>query len=346
MLHRLLLERLLAEAADTLVTGQGSGTLSVLNQLEGVLDQYEEMLDTEPGGSRRSGVAFGGRIYGQWARLYVIRARTRADKIDMMRELELQSGDDLGPIDADLLASEALTASLGVREAAHYLIETRFSLGPNMAQALVDRLPQASTTVDVTGLIESLTGAELPRPSAARWGIEARLALVNHALSLRLNETGQIDALSESLARSMRRESEGLGWAADPAGSPEVSAHALVAAWQNHLETIQDGEPWQWGRDWQDRRAARLRLSSDALQRFLVEQIALHELLSYWMQQVQPDAASLVEELHEDLVLRRDRAVHVLEQMLLTETAVVDLWSIRIRSILAQLLEDGRGGGT
>lgn len=346
MLHRLLLERLLAEAADGLVTGHGGDTLSVLNELEGVLEQYDDLLDSDPRGFNRDVTSLGGRVDGQWARLYGVRARNRADKIDMMQELERHGGDDLGPIDADLLASEALTANIGVREAAHYLIETRYSLGPNMAQAMVDRLPQASATVDVTGLIESLTGAELPRPSATRWPIEARLAMVNHALALRLNESGQIDALSESLARSMRRESKGLGWAADPAGSPEASAHALTAAWQNHLETLQDGEPWPWGREWEDRHTARLMLSGDSLQRFLVEQIAMHELLVYWMKQVQPDATSMLDELQSDLVLKRDRAVHVVEQMLLTETAVVELWSIRIRFILSQLQQGGRGGGT
>lgn len=344
MLKRLLMERLLAEAADALVHNGGEGTLAALNDIESVL----ELLDEPVSGSGSSGAGGGiqGRADGQWARLYSLRGRTRADKIDMFQELENQSGNDLGPIDADVLAREALTASLAVREAAQYLIETRFGLAPNVAQALVDRVPEAARSVDVSGLIESISGTTLPRANSTRWPIEARIALVNHALSLRLNSAGEIDAISDAVARSLRREAVRLGRAAEPGANPEQSARSLVAAWEDRFASGLVRDDWPWGVQWRDRRTARRMLAGDALQRFLVEQIALHELLAHVVGTVQPDDATLVGQMQDELSLRRDRAVHILEQLLLVESGIVELWSVRIRHLLDVLDEQGFGGGS
>ncbi|MAB82534.1 MAG: hypothetical protein CMJ24_03740 [Phycisphaerae bacterium] len=344
MLHRLVMERLLVEAADELVNGQGVDTLSILNRLEQMIEDLDR-IEGRSAASANRGSPLAGRIDGQWARLYEIRGRSRADKIDMFRELELQSGDDLGPIDADLLASEAMSSSLGVREAAQYLIETRFSLGPNVAQALVDNIPEASKTADVTGLIESVSGEELPRPTSANWPIEARLALVNHAMALRLDESGEIDAYSDSLSRSLRRQSQRLGRSVREEATPEESARALVAAWEDRLEAVRDSSEWAWAGAWRDRRTARHLLASDSLQAYLIEQIALEELLAHWFARLQPDSASLIDELQSELIIRRDRAVHVLEQMLVTEAAVVELWSMRIRHLIEMLEQIDGGGG-
>lgn len=343
MLHRLVMERLLIEAADELVNGQGVDTLSVLNRLEQMIESLDQ-IEGRSAASVNRGSSVGGRIDGQWARLYGIRGRSRADKIDMFRELELQSGDDLGPIDADLLAAEAMGASLGVREAAQYLIETRFSLGPNVAQALVDNIPEASKTVDVTGLIEAVSGEELPRPTSANWPIEARLALVSHAMALRLEESGEIDGYSDSLSRSLQRQSDRLGRSVREGATPQESARALVAAWEDRLEGIRDAGEMAWVDQWRDRRTARHLLASDSLQGYLIEQIALEEMLAHWFSRLQPDSASLIEQLQSDLIVKRDRAVHVLEQMLMTEAAVVELWSIRIRHLMDMLKQIDDGG--
>ena len=85
-------------------------------------------------------------------------------------------------------------------------------------------------------------------------------------------------------------------------------------------------------------------LAGDALQRFLVEQIALYELLSHRLRTLQPDDASSIERMQDELALRRDRAVHILDQMLLVESGIVELWSVRIRHLLSILEEQGFGG--
>ncbi len=342
MLKRLLMERLLAESAAALVIHGGEGVLASLNDLESVLDGLADGGGATAGGGSTGGIQ--GRSDGQWARLYSLRGRTRADKIDMFQELENQSGEDLGPIDADVLVREAMGASLAVREAAQYLIETRFSFAPNVAQAMVDRIPEAKKARDVSDLIESVTGVALPRSNSARWPIEARLALVNHALSLRLSSAGEIDALSEAIAQSMRRESGRMGRPSDPGSDPQQAARSLVSAWEDRIASRRGGDPWIWRDAWRDRRAARSVLAADALQHFLVEQIARHELLSHWTEQLQPAVSTAVEAMRDELSLRRDRAVHILEQMLLVESSVVDIWRLRIRHLLTVLAEQGFGG--
>ena len=343
MLKRVLMERLLAESANALVLHGGEGTLASLNDLEVVIEQLGDPGVGVP--AMRPGGGIQGRSDGQWARLYSLRGRTRDDKIDMFRELENQSGDDLGPIDADVLVREALSASLAVRQAAQYLIETRFSFGPNVAQAMVDRIPEARKSADVSNLVESVTGTELPRSNSARWPIEVRLALVNHALSLRLTSAGEIDSIAAAIAQSIRRESTRMGRLSEPGGSPEQAARALVAAWEDRIAVEAGDHDDGWRDAWRDRRSARSVLAGDALQRYLVEQISLHELLAHWINRIQPIDSSELDQARDELSLRRDRAVDVLEQMLLVESAIVDLWQMRIRHLLYILDEQGFGGG-
>lgn len=343
-LRELLMERLLAESASDLVMGDGQAALSILNEIESLIDEYKEADASQPSAGAGRQQVPGSLIDGQWARKYA-NSRTKDSKMKDIRSLEMQGGNQIGPIDADMLAQEALTASLDIRQAVHYLIENRYAMSPEMARALVDRIPGASKAMDVTELIESITGSQLPRSSSARWPMEARLALVNHALALRLEQAGETENISNAYARSLQRESERLGRVADPSSSPDAAARSLAAAWYDRLDSMQPVESTGMLEAWSNRNEARSRLAGDALQRTLAAQVGLSELLAPWMMQVMPSEAMAIEARIESVAANRDRASHVVRQMELTESGIVDLWAIRISHILELLDAAGEGAG-
>ena len=336
-LDRILIERLLQESAVDLFIGNGQRVLGALNEVESLLQQSAAPADAAGGGSSVAPMIPGGQFDGHWARSYTARSLSKGDRLDLIRALEVQSGSDLGPLDAAVLASEALGATLDVREAASYLIERKFSQSPNVALALVDQFPGAGRIAgarDVSELIENVTGAVLPKSNSATWPVEARLALVRHAMDLRLVEAGAVDALAAKIAASLQGEAMLLDRMVESAASPADSARQLTAAWQDHV--VGDARTRTIPVDWLDRRSARAMFASDSIQRCLVERIAttelIHSLLSAWLPSRQTNFDAFLAAAHEG----RLASSHVLEQFVWTETMLVEIWSVLIEAALAQ----------
>ena len=341
-LQRILIERLLQEAAVDLFIGDGQQVLGALNQVESLVQEVQVPAAGGSASSTSTPMIPGGQVDGHWARSYTARSMSKNDRLDLIRALEVQSGSDLGPLDAAVLASEAIGATIDVREAASYLIQRKFAQSPNVAIAMVDQFPGAGRIAgakDVSRLIETLTGVELPRSNSARWPVEARLALVQHAMDLRLSEANATDSIAVKLAASLQREARLLGRMVEVGAAPDESAREVTAAWQDHVE--RDARLRGLPNGWIEQRSARDRFASDAIQRCLAERIATSELvrslLSAWI----PSQVKQIDALFDVAMERRVAASHVLEQFVWTETMMVEAWSVLIEATLAEQTEGG-----
>ncbi|MCH2149480.1 MAG: hypothetical protein MK095_08620 [Phycisphaerales bacterium] len=342
-LKRLLMARLLQEGAVDLFMGNGQRVLAVLNEVETLVEEVQNGVSDSASSSGAGSNIPGGQIDGHWARNYGARSRNKSDKMDLLRALEVQSGDDLGPIDAAMLATETLTASSDLREAAGYLIERKFAQGPNVALALVDRFHEARRSMDVSQFIQAITGVELPRYNTASWPGEARLALVNHAMDLRLEEAMVIDALSARFAGSLLRESAALGRPGRSGSNAFEAAGEVTSAWQDHVDRERRAVGLPAG--WHERRMARIGFSTDPIQQCLSERIATSELIIWLLSALHPSQAEQFEAIAALATRNRNQAEHVLVQLLATESALVDAWSILVSIVLEEHRAGQQGGG-
>ena len=342
-LKRLMMARLLQEAAVDLFMGNGQRVLAVLNEVETLVEEVQNGVpDPVSSGGAGSSIP-GGQIDGHWARNYGARSRSKSDKIDLLRALEVQSGDDLGPIDAAMLAAETLTASSDLREAAGYLIERKFAQGPNVALALVDRFHEARRSMDVSQFIQAITGVDLPRYNTASWPGEARLALVGHAMDLRLEEAMAIDSLSARFASSLLRESRAIGRSGRGGSAPFEAAGEVTSAWQDHVDRERRAVGLPGG--WYERRMARIGFSTDPIQQCLSERIATSELVIWLLSALHPSQSEQFEAIAEVSTRNRNQADHVLVQLVATESALVDAWSILVAIVLEEQRAAEQGGG-
>jgi len=179
---------------------------------------------------------------GNWSKQYFDARSSRTARIDAIDTLYNSDAMDLGPQDADTLASAALTQeSTKIRVAATEAIVQQFSTGSNVAIAILNNLHQSRSKQQVAKLVANLTEAILPEFSDSRWDQEARRALVQHALTIRYPSQRELDAVSNELSRSLISETILI----DPSTLPpsrEVNAldaiKMLVQAWRRDLTTM------------------------------------------------------------------------------------------------------------
>ncbi|MEE3001442.1 MAG: hypothetical protein VX908_01975 [Planctomycetota bacterium] len=343
VLQRILMDRLLQEAAVDLLLSSGQRVLSTLNEVEGLV---EAAMSGKVESSTNPGIIPtlpGGQVDGDWSDQYR-EAKSKTDKFDILHALEIQSAEELGPLDASCLAGEAMTASTDIRESAQYVIERRFAESQNVIMALVDRFPSMKSKArDVSGFIESITGEQLPRTTSTQWPLQARLALVNHAIELQLGNGMAIDEIGEMFAESLQREAESLGRSAQGSLLADDAATQLTTAWQDHLDLAIRAGGLPLG--WVDRRAARARMSVDRLQRCLAERIATAELINRLIAAQVPSMTSQIENHASNAARGRSEAGHVLEQLGVTERSLVEAWKARINRALESSGAREKGGG-
>jgi len=343
VLQRILMYRLLQQAAVDLLLNSGQRVLSTLNEVEGLVESAVSGEGEASAGAGSLSTLPGGQIDGDWATLYN-ETRSKTDKFDILHALEIQSAEELGPLDASCLAGEAMTASTDIRESAQYVIERRFAESRNVIMALVDHFASMkSKPRDVSGFIESITGEQLPRTTSTQWPLQARLALVNHAIELQLGNGVAIDEIGVMFAESLQREAESLGRSAQGSLLADDAAAQLTTAWQDHLDLAVRAGGLPVG--WTDRRAARERMSIDRLQRCLAERVASVELINRLLASQVPSMATRIETLASNAARGRLEAGHVLEQLGVTERSLLEAWKARINRALESIGAREEGGG-
>jgi hypothetical protein len=176
---------------------------------------------------------------GKWSELF-FNARSRPFRaIEILEELLGREMNDLGPQDADTIASAALTQfSSKIRVAATDVVISQFKNGRNVAIAILNNLYKVRSKQQVAKLVASLTDAILPDMSDPRWMEEAHRALVQHAMTVMHPEQRVLDAVSNEVSSSLIAELLLLDPSILPPSSEIDSTTAislLVNAWRREI---------------------------------------------------------------------------------------------------------------
>ena len=335
----LRLEQLIAacrlnEAAAWLAAGNGDRAATLLDAL--LSGAGGEPTTAAPRRLRRTGEPIGAD--GEWAVRYEQAGRGADERREWLEALRASDDTDLGPIDAEVFVRVAYRGSPPeVRMLAQSILVEQFGDGPNVALEMVDQLPGVPAGQAVSKTIGRLTGRLLPSSHSDSWPVDARLALVEHALGL-------LGPASSALDERLRVVIESYGnrrSALDPDWSPATgiatvrdAAEGLADAWQQRSaaasgEAVEPG-PERGLVDLQRRHATRLQLVAGPIQAFIAAQLAVLDLMTYAAVAEQPALAGAAAAILAESGRRRSRCAHALEQAIEAERAMGRVWRLQI----------------
>jgi hypothetical protein len=287
---------------------------------------------------------------GQWSAQYEQARRNIDEKLKWLQALGRTAGTDLGPIDAAVLAREAFRGSpQDVRATAQWVILDSFADGPNLVLAVLDMLPDAQRSDDDADFIMQLTDQLLPPPRSEAWPLEARLALVRHALSLRGGAAVELDEQASLVAetyleraRLVHRGDEGLLTLA--LSTPRDAATVLRDRWRRRAASMMAAAPVPDDLEGLDRRhASRLRLARGPIQQFVARQVSIVDLLAFVTAAEQPVLRAQVLEVLREARSDRLQAHGVLAQSVVAEKTLSRIWSLRMEPPSADIQQPEQG---
>lgn len=275
----------------------------------------------------------GGGSAGSWAERFLAAERSIPARLELIAELD-RRGRPIDPIDASLLAREAVIGSpIQVRHAAAKLVGL-WADEPALVHSVLDELPGAPRTAALGELIERMTRQRLPRVTDASWELAARRAMVERLLGMLALGSGESssEAYAELIADSYLRASgqepgRGAGAAAEGAAK---GAEALWAMLRSEAEAAAPVENAPIPLDQIDRRRlGRLSLADGPVQAFAAQQVSIAEASAFIVVGERPTSARLVSGVIDAMQAERRSAGHVFEQLYATELALLKLWMIR-----------------
>jgi hypothetical protein len=359
LMARLLIACRLNEAAALLATRAADEAEAVLGQIDAALVRDETAGEAEragpgpsptrlrsPGGL--SAPARRGRPVGsdgEWASAYASAQGNTEEELKWLSALRASDGTDLGPIDAEVFVHEVYLGSPPeVRSLARSLLTQLFIAGPNVAMEMLDQYPDAPRNRGVSETIASYTGRVLPPAGTESWQVEARLALLHHALSLHPSTGSVVDDLSQLLVESYARRITAQGQ--DPAlslalRSPQEAAGHLADVWRNRAAALVASRALPDDlAGLQRRREMRIRLAEGPIQRLVAEQLTVLDYLTYVTVAEQPGLYDVAQRILAESAASRAGAGHVLQQAIEAEEVLSRIWALRMN-----LADEANTGG-
>jgi hypothetical protein len=270
-----------------------------------------------------------------WGERYLAAKKSIPLRLDLIGGL---TSVELDAVSAEVLASDALRGTpYEVRKRASGKV---LELGdsPLIVNAVLEELPGMPRVAANVALVERVASRQLPGPASSAWMTEARRALVERLLELVAAEgdLAQIDDESELLARSLEgriRETpipDSLG-ALSPPPPADASASLMYRQWQARVDPAIPppiGPPSL--EEIERRRTGRAALARGPVQAFAAQQISVCELMAYVVAAERAAEAPRITAILDELMLGRQRARHIFEQIRATEDAMLRLWLIRL----------------
>jgi hypothetical protein len=334
-MYRLLTWAHVTAAAEALELGDSEDSLQQIKLAESMLHEPIDLLNHPVDLTDSIGRSTGHD--GVWTEEWIRMRRDPSDRQAALRYLKQRSDGDLGPVDSATLASEAFRGvPRELRLLAQETIIEKFSLGPNVAFALLNIFEFAPRNQDTADFIGRLTGANLPALSSDEWREAARLVLVKHATALHESEMHDVERLAATYRSVLHGRLDRLG--GDPYALRRNAAE-LAAAITDHVsdqagtQFVSDPIPATL-KELDRRRSVRWASANGEPQQLAAELAALGDLATYQTAGMRPDLRRLITELHSDVTGRVSVAPNVLEQLAHLERAIA-------RMILLRLEADG-----
>ncbi|MDX2132513.1 MAG: hypothetical protein SFY69_10735 [Planctomycetota bacterium] len=263
---------------------------------------------------------------------WAVRYLSAGQAIPPRREILNQISQPPSPLEADIIADEAMRGSpVQVRQDARALV-LRYSGEATIVNALLELSPTLPATRDNSNLLAQVCLSPLPSPRSPQWRVAVRRALVERLIEL-VTDEGELaffDKAAAEIATSyLGRLGDTAADAAEPP-PPEASAATLRARMRRDAESllVTGREPFGL-LELDARRAARVQVASGRIQAFAAEQVSLCELLAYMVASERADAASEAKAALADLEASRAGARHVFSQIEAGERAMLRLNLLR-----------------
>jgi len=321
-----------AEAEEILATatqaGLGQRIAAEMGGLEGRLDL-----------ARLTGPA--SETDGQWALRYVQAAHNEDDRARLLADLR-SATISLGPADADMLAIAALGPNPPLLRKTAQRTLLMHATNPFVLAAVSEMIPESVATDDVADTLEGLTMAPLPDVNSEGFRAAAARAVLERLLSaLAPSIDRQVAALHEVFADAymgISRAGTTMDLEDSFAGRPQSAGSLELdrTATTIRASLRRDAQRYAEGR-WTfvplaelDRRfAARAMLPRTGLERFVVDQLALAEMLAYLVSAERPVVSGEVQRIVTEMEREHLEATHPYLQILSAERCIVRLWTLR-----------------
>jgi hypothetical protein len=151
------------------------------------------------------------------------------DKLAFVRAFRTRAIGDLGPIDAAVLAREALASpSTQMRSVAQGVVADVFGAGPNVVAAVAAEVPSAVDAGEAASLAGSLAGQPAPRGGDDARRAASVLLLLDHHASLVPSDRNRLDSVAQEFVFSANAVVGSLG--GTELGS-RASPDAALRAW-------------------------------------------------------------------------------------------------------------------
>ncbi len=274
---------------------------------------------------------------GEWSIQFAAAAKAndRTGREILLQDLLSIRHQDLGPIDATTLITTAHTGSpRALRQMAIDVIISRFKGSPQVILRLVDTLPPDRPSRAISKLIEEITGTPLPDYKSKSWYADARFVLVNHLLQLlgQPAESVRINAISRLLAQSysMRggQDSQTIEAMTDPAVGAQSCYEGWIMRGRPMMPILPVPAPLH---DIERRLETRKYFQRDPVGAFGAVQQGVLEVMIYVTCAERPTTAPELLQLLDDLNDETAGANTSIEQRILTERAILQVWMMRIR---------------
>lgn len=282
---------------------------------------------------------------GEWRQRFLEAQRSTDRRIDLIESLRGRSGGDLGPLDAATFADAVYRETpLEVRFAAQQMLIAEFQFGPNVAHAMADLIdataPTGEAGVQLADTIEQYTNFKLSRAARDPWIVEAKVALLNHALSLRPHRRDAIDDLAADLhtvyvrqVATLQQQPERL--VSVSIVSAETAARRVATWWRDHAERLATGasglatrfaDPVALARRAEVRRS----LANHTIEQTVAERLAAMEWMASVVARDRPLRVAELERLLDQSSRTRRNVRHILDQAITVERTIAEIWSLRM----------------
>lgn len=303
-----------------------------------------------PGGARRGPAVSLGALTsfaqppdGDLAALLLKARRSPGQHLDRIRRLQYPTT-PLGPADCDAVVSAAFIGSPQlVQSAARRLVSSQLD-NPAMLHAALEAIATAPARPEVSLVIEELSAQRLPPVSSRSWRPAARGALIARLAELLAENPDRLDFAAERLLEAWRSQSGESGTPLPSLdGSPgdsltelatgSTAGESLAAYWLDQARVMAvSPERSRSLEDLRRRHAAAALAAVGPVQRAAVSQRAASEYMGLVVSHERPDRAGEVERVLREAATARSRASHILQQIELTERAVLRLWRLRLHA--------------
>jgi hypothetical protein len=215
---------------------------------------------------------------------------------------------------------------------------------------LLDQFPDVAASDGLSEMIQAVTQRLLPPARSSAWAAEARLALVDHALSLLDTEGAPVEEAIEPLINSymdrlgvIRRDPS----VATAPTSPEEAAALLLRTMLDQAELAAPSAPTPADLpNLQRRHNTRMSLAEGPIQRFVAQQLAILDVTVYLTVAEQPRTRERALEIMREHANTRSRMSSVLEQALDVERTVLEIWRLRLGFDAQAAVPEDPGGAT